>query len=318
MKIVLLDSFTLNPGDLSWEPLERLGEFVRYDRTEPADVVARAKGADVILTNKTDVTREVIAELDGLRYIGVQATGYNVVDVDAAAERGVLVCNVPAYSTESVAQTVFAHLLAHTQHVRDHDVAVHQGRWSSCVDFCYWDYPLIELSGLTMGIVGFGQIGRATAKIATAFGMKVVAYNRSTVKDAGDGVEMVELERVFAESDVVSVHCQLTAETEKMIDGRLISLMKAGAMLINTSRGGLVDEGALAEALNEGRIAGAGLDVLSIEPPSADNPLLTAKNCTITPHIAWATKAARQRCLTAVADNIAAFAAGEPVNVVNM
>ena len=318
MKIVLLDSYTLNPGDLSWQPLERLGEFVRHERTEPADVIERASGAEVILTNKTLISRDIIFAMDGLRYIGVLATGYNVVDVEAAAERGVVVCNVPAYSTESVAQTVFAHILAHTQHVGDHDRAVHQGRWSSCVDFCYWDSPLIELSGLTMGIIGFGQIGRAAARIALAFGMKVVAYNRSVVKDAPKGVEMVELERVFGESDVVSIHCPLTDETDELVDERLISLMRSNAILINTSRGGIIDEQALADALNDCRIAGAGLDVLSAEPPGADNPLLKAKNCTITPHIAWATKAARQRCLTAVADNIAAFAAGKPINVVNI
>lgn len=317
MKIVLLDSYTLNPGDLSWEPLEVLGDFVRYERTEPADVIERAAGAEVILTNKTVLSREIIFALDGLRYIGVLATGYNVVDVDAAKERGVVVANVPAYSTASVAQTVFAHILAHTQHVGDHDRAVHQDRWSNCVDFCYWDYPLIELADLTMGIVGFGQIGRATAKIANAFGMKVIAHNRSAVKDAPEDVEMVEIERVFGESDIVSIHCPLTDETDKLVGERLISLMKSDAILINTSRGGIIDEQALADALNEGRIAGAGLDVLSTEPPSAGNPLLSAKNCTITPHIAWATKAARQRCLKAVADNIAAFAAGKPINIVN-
>ena len=318
MKIVLLDSFTLNPGDLGWEPLEALGEFVRYDRTDEADVIARADGAEVILSNKTLLSRETIFALKDLRYIGVLATGYNVVDADAAKQRRVILTNVPAYSTDSVAQTVFAHILAHTQHVSDHSRQINKGRWTNSIDFSYWDYPLIELAGLTMGIVGFGQIGRATERIARAFGMKVLVHSRSQPEEMPDGVEMASLEQVFSDSDVVSIHCPLTDATDKLVDGEHIGMMKASAILINTSRGGVIDEQPLADALNSDQIAGAGLDVLSTEPPKGDNPLLSAKNCTITPHIAWATKAARQRCLTAVANNIAAFQAGKPVNVVNM
>lgn len=318
MKIALLDSFRSNPGDLDWEPLEKLGDFVRYEQDPCADIVARASGVEVVLVNKAVLSRETIYSLDDLRYIGSLATGYDNIDIDAARERGIIVTNVPAYSTESVAQMVFAHILVHFQHIRDHDMTVHQGKWSRCTNFCYWDYPLIELSGQTMGMVGFGQIGRATARIATAFGMKVIAYNRSNIDNIPVGVEMVGLEQVFSDSDIVSIQCQLTSETEKLVNQQLLSLMKKNALLINTSRGGLIDEQALADVLNNDKIAGAGLDVLSNEPPSVDDPLLSAKNCIITPHIAWATKAARQRCLAAAADNITAFVAGKSVNVVNV
>ncbi|MBI9017613.1 MAG: D-2-hydroxyacid dehydrogenase [Phycisphaerae bacterium] len=317
MNIVLLDSYTLNPGDLSWGPLETLGEFIRYERTKPTDIIERAKDAEIILTNKTVITKEIISSLKKLRYIGVLATGYNVIDVDAARAAGVIVTNVPAYSTDSVAQTVFAHVLAHCQHVGDHDKAVHQGRWSDCKDFSYWDYPLIELADLTLGIVGLGHIGRAVGRIGYAFGMRVTAFNRSELNDVPPYITMTSLAEIFNDSDIISINCALTAETEKMVSRKLIAQMKPSARIFNASRGGIIDEQGLADALNQGQIAGAGLDVLSTEPPSADNPLLTAKNCTITPHIAWATKAARGRCLRAVADNIAAFIDGKPANVVN-
>jgi glycerate dehydrogenase len=317
MKIVVLDGYTLNPGDLSWGRLETLGECTVYDRTAPEDVVERAGEAEIVLTNKTILSADVIRRLTRLRYIGVLATGYNVVDVEAAGERGILVTNVPSYGTRSVAQMVFAHLLNLTQHVAHHAGTVREGRWAACPDFCYWDMPLLELAGLTLGIVGFGRIGRAVAGLARAFGMKVIVYDVIVPAEMPDGCRMAELEEVFRDADVLSLHCPLTPRTEKLVNAERLALMKPTAFLINTSRGPLIDEPALAEALNAGRLAGAGLDVLSAEPPAADNPLLTAKNCYITPHIAWATRSARQRLLSIAIDNVAAFVAGKPQNVVN-
>jgi len=316
-KIVVLDGFTLNPGDLSWEGLERLGECTVYDRSAPEQTLERAKDAEIILTNKTLVCREVIDKLAGLRYIGVLATGYNVVDIEAALERGIPVTNVPAYGTDSVAQMVFAHLLNLTQNVGHHARTVREGRWCSEPDFCYWDTPLVELRGLTMGIIGLGQIGRAVAKLAIAFGMKVIAYDVAEPMQMPAGCEMVSLEQVFRQGDVVSLHCPLVPQTEKLVNERTLSLMKSTAFLINTSRGPLIDEPALAEALNAGKLAGAGLDVLSSEPPDQSNPLLKAKNCRITPHIAWATRAARSRLLNIAVENVAAFLHGRAKNVVN-
>ncbi len=317
MRIVVLDGYTLNPGDLSWGRLEALGDCSVYDRTALEDIVERAGDAEIVLTNKTVLSADVIRHLMRLRYIGVLATGYNVVDVEAANERGIPVTNVPSYGTTSVAQMVFAHLLNLTQHVAHHARTVRDGRWAACPDFCYWDMPLLELAGLTLGIVGFGRIGRAVAGLAQAFGMKVIVHDVIVPAEMPEGCRMVELEEVFREADVLSLHCPLTPRTGKLVNAERLALMKPTAFLINTSRGPLIDEPALADALNAGRLAGAGLDVLSTEPPAADNPLLTAKNCYITPHIAWATRSARQRLLSIAIDNVAAFIAGRPQNVVN-
>lgn len=317
MQIVVLDGYTLNPGDLSWGRLEALGTCRTYDRTLPEEVIARAKPADIVLVNKVELPGEIVSRLPKLKYVGVLATGYNIVDVEAARRRNIPVTNVPAYGTDSVAQMVFAHLLNLTQRVGRHAGTVRQGRWTGSQDFCYWDFPLVELAGLTMGIVGFGRIGRATARLATAFGMQVLAHDVIVPPDVPQTVETADLDRLFRRSDAVSLHCPLTPDTQNLVNADRLALMKRSAFLINTSRGPLVDEWALAEALNSGRIAGAGLDVLSTEPPPSDNPLLSAKNCFITPHIAWATKAARERLLETVVENVRAFLAGRPQNVVN-
>jgi glycerate dehydrogenase len=316
MQIVVLDGYTLNPGDLSWAPLEALAPTTIYDHTPPDQTVARARDAQIVLTNKTVLSRDVIDQLPQLRYIGVLATGYNVVDLDAARRQNIPVTNVPNYATTSVVQSVFAHLLNLTLHVADHGRGVSAGRWTQNRDFCYWDFPLVELAGRTMGIVGFGRIGRATADVARAFGMNVLAYDPMPQTNTQD-VRFVDVDDLFRQSDVVSLHCPLTPATNKLVNAERLALMKPSAYLINTGRGPLVDEVALAEALNAGRLAGAGLDVLSVEPPPADNPLLTARNCCLTPHIAWATVAARQRLLDIAVDNVRAFLAGQPQNVVN-
>jgi glycerate dehydrogenase len=313
--IVVLDAFSLNPGDLSWGRLEAIGDCTFYDRTSAERLVERLRDTDIVLTNKARLPRDVITALPRLKFIGVTATGYDVVDVQAAGERGIVVTNVPLYGTASVAQMVLAHLLNLTQRVGDHARAVREGRWAAAADWCFWDFPLVELSGMSMGIIGYGWIGRATAQLAKAFGMRVLAHNRSPV-DPSQGVHVVDRETVFRESDVVSLHCPLTPDTRKLVNRERLALMKPTAFLINTSRGPLVDEAALADALNAGRLAGAGLDVLESEPPSADNPLFTAKNCYITPHIAWATRASRQRLLDEAVENVAAFLRGEPRNVV--
>ena len=317
MKIIVLDGHTLNPGDLSWKDLEALGDCTIYDRSTLEQVIPRAIVAEIILTNKTVLSAEIISSLTKLQYIGVLATGYNVVDVEAAGEQGIPVSNVPTYGTLSVAQMTFAHLLNLTQNVGHHARTVSKGRWSECPDFCYWDIPLIELQGLTMGIIGLGRIGRATARLANAFGMKVIAYDIVSPSRIPEGCEMVKLDDIFRKSDVISLHCPLTPETENLINTQRLALMKSTAFLINTSRGPLVDEQALADALNNEKLAGAGLDVLSVEPATEQNPLITAKNCFITPHIAWATRAARERLLQVAVDNVAAFLAGKPQNVVN-
>lgn len=315
-RIVVLDAYTLNPGDLSWDELRELGECTIYDRTPADAVVDRARDAAIVLTNKTPVPAEAIERLDQLEYIGVLATGYNIVDAGAARQRGIPVTNVPTYGTNAVAQMTMAHVLNLTQHVGYHAEAVRNGRWADCDDFCFWDRPLIELNGLTMGIVGFGRIGQATARLALALGMRVLVHTPEEVQ-AQQGVEPVSLDRLLRESDVVSLHCPLTEETHHLINGPRLAMMKPSALLINTSRGPLVDEPALAAALNEGRIAGAGLDVLSVEPPPPDHPLPAAKNCYVTPHIAWAARASRQRLMQIAVDNIRAFLSGEPRNVVN-
>jgi glycerate dehydrogenase len=317
MKAVVLDGHTLNPGDLTWRGLEELMECEIYDRTSPDDIVVRSADADILLTNKTALSREIIGQLPHLRYIGVLATGHNIVDAGAARERNIPVTNVPDYGTASVAQMVFAHLLNLTLHVGHHARTVRDGRWGTSDDFCYWDFPLVELQNLTLGIIGFGRIGSATARLATAFGMRVVANDRTPPASPPEGVDFLTVDEVLAKSDVVSLHCPLTPETRGLVNRRRLSLMKTTAFLINTSRGPLLDEQALADALNSGAVAGAGLDVLSAEPPGPDNPLLGARNCFITPHIAWATRSARQRLLETVVKNVRAFMEGQPQNVVN-
>ncbi len=315
MKIVILDGYTLNPGDLSWDDLKKLGVCTIYDRTPPEQVIKRACDAEIVLTNKTVLDAETIGALPNLKYIGVLATGYNVVDIVAASKRDILVTNVPTYGTRSVAQMTFALLLELTQHVGHHSQTVRNGRWCDSPDFCYWDYPLVELDGLTMGLIGYGRIGQATADIAKAFGMKVLAYDPAITTPDYPGI--TDLGTLLRSSDVVSLHCPLTADTQCLINAERLALMKPTAFLINTARGPLVDEQALAVALNAGKLAGAGLDVLSVEPARPDNPLLKAKNCVITPHIAWATRAARSRLMGIATENVRAFLAGNPGNVVN-
>ena len=320
-KIVVLDGYTLNPGDLTWKGMESLGKCTVYNRTPPEEVVPRAQDSEIVLTNKTVLSSGVINQLPKLRYIGVLATGYNVVDTETAHTRSIPVTNVPAYGTQSVAQMVFAHLLNLAQHVAHHAETVKCGRWTSNPDFCYWDMPLIELAGLTMGIIGFGRIGRVVANLAMAFGMKVIAYDIVTPSKMPGGFpgecQFVKMDDIFRISDVISLHCPLTPQTKNIINKERLERMKKTAFLINTSRGPLVDEQALAQALNNERIGGAGLDVLSGEPPEKNNPLLKAKNCFITPHIAWATRAARERLLKIAVDNVASFLEGTPQNVVN-
>ena len=317
MKIAVLDGYTLNPGDLSWASLEKLGRCSIFGRTSPEETVARATNHEIVLTNKTVLSREILRQLPRLRYIGVLATGYNVVDLDIAREQHITVCNVPDYATPSVVQMVFAHLLNLTLHAADHGRSVAEGRWSQSDDFCYWDFPLTELAGLTFGVVGFGRIGQAAAAVAQAFGMNVLVHDVRPPSAAPAGIRFVGLGELFRDSDVVSLHCPLTPATQGLIDTERLATMKPSAYLINTGRGPLIDERALADALNSGRLAGAGLDVLSTEPPPADHPLLTAKNCCITPHIAWATRAARRRLLDVAVANVRDFLAGTPQNVVN-
>jgi len=316
MNIVVLDGHTLNPGDLDWGDLKALGKCEVFDRTPGEQIHSRAKYAEILLSNKTPLTKETLNELPKLKYIGVLATGYNVIDIEAAKARGIIVTNVPTYGTRSVAQMTMALLLELTQHAGHHSQRVRDGGWSSSEDWCFWDHPLIELDGLKMGLVGFGRIGRAVAELAKAFGMKVQVTTRDNPENPPDGIDFVELDELFRTSDVVSLHCPLTPETHRLANIDRIGLMKPSAFLINTSRGPLIDDGALAEALNENRIAGAALDVLSSEPPQSYNPLLTAKNCVITPHIAWATRAARSRLMKAATENVCAFIAGNPTNVV--
>ena len=309
MKIVVLDGYAANPGDLSWEPLAALGELQVYDRTPADETAGRIADADMILTNKTIISRELMAGAKNLKYVGVLATGYNVVDVAAARELGVTVSNIPAYSTDSVAQMVFALLLEICHHVGHHSAAVHAGRWTANKDFCFWDYPLMELAGKTMGIIGYGRIGRETARLARAFGMKVLA----AAPHAQDP-EVVSLDELLAKSDVISLHCPLTTENAGMINAETIAKMKDGVILINTARGPVVDEAALREALLSGKVQAAAVDVVSAEPIRADNPLLGLDNCLITPHIAWAPRESRQRLMDVAVENVAAFLRGEVQN----
>ncbi|MBP5366803.1 MAG: D-2-hydroxyacid dehydrogenase [Bacteroidales bacterium] len=314
MKIVVLDGFCLNPGDLSWQGFEQLGNLEVYDRTPHEALIERSADAEALITNKTVIGAVDMAQLPHLKYIGVLATGYNVVDIAEARRRGIVVTNIPAYSTNSVAQMVFAHILNITHSVAHYATQSSQGQWSACADFSYVDTPLIELSGKTIGIVGLGNIGMAVAQIAKAFGMKVLALTSKKPSDLPEGVERADLSRLFTEADIVTLHCPLTEQTRHIVSSATLSLMKPTAILINTGRGPLVDEAALADALNNKRIMAAGLDVLSTEPPKADNPLLTARNCFITPHIAWATREARSRLMDIAVANLKAFLDGKTVN----
>ncbi len=317
MKIVVLDGYTLNPGDLNWDALSALGETAVYDRTPASEILARIGDAEAVYTNKTPLTRETILACPNLKFIGVLATGYNVVDVAAAKERGIPVCNVPTYGTAAVGQFAIAMLLEICHHVAHHSEAVHEGRWSSNLDWCFWDYPLIELEGKTMGVVGFGRIGQRTGEIAKALGMRVLAYD-SYPNDAGRGIgTYVDLDTLLRESDVISLHCPLFPETKGMINATSIAKMKNGVILLNNSRGPLIVEQDLADALNSGKVYAAGLDVVSEEPISPDNPLLAAKNCLITPHISWAPKESRARLMKTAVDNLANWQSGKPTNVVN-
>ena len=317
MKIVVLDGFTLNPGDLSWGALEALGDVTVYDRTPGEQIVSRIADAEAILTNKTPVSAETLAACPGVRYIGVLATGYNVVDVEAAKKRSIPVCNIPTYGTAAVAQFAIAMLLEICHRVAHHSDAVHAGRWSGSVDWCFWDYPLIELAGKTMGIVGFGRIGQRTGEIAKALGMRVLANDSQESESGRDIGSYVDLDTLLRESDVISLHCPLFPQTKGIINRDSIAKMKDGVILLNNSRGPLIVEKDLADALNSGKVYAAALDVVSEEPIRAGNPLLTAKNCILTPHISWAPKESRQRLMDAAVANVDAWKSGAPVNVVN-
>ncbi|MEZ5005838.1 MAG: D-2-hydroxyacid dehydrogenase [Bacteroides graminisolvens] len=314
MKIVVLDGYGLNPGDLSWDAVSQLGELTVYDRTSSEEVIARSAGAEAILTNKTVITAEIMEALPDLKYIGVLATGYNVVNIDVAREKGIVVTNIPAYSTPSVAQMVFAHILNIAQQVQHHSEEVRKGRWTNNADFCFWDTPLIELREKKIGLVGLGHTGFNTARIAIGFGMQVTAYTSKSSLQLPPEIKKRTLDELFSECDIVSLHCPLTDETKELVNAERLRLMKPTAILINTGRGPLVNEQDLADALNAGKLYAAGLDVLSSEPPKADNPLLTARNCYITPHIAWASLEARTRLMDILVENIKAFQAGKPVN----
>lgn len=318
LSIVALDGFTLNPGDNPWDAVAALGRLTVHDRSPADQIIPRARDAQIILTNKTPLSDVTLGQLPNLRFIAVMATGYNIVDVAAARRRGIAVSNVPEYGSNSVAQLVFALLLEHCHRVALHDSAVKAGEWSASPDFCFWKTPLIELAGLTMGIVGFGRIGRRVGELAHAFGMNVLAHNRTRSNDPDYlPFRWASVEEVFAESDVVSLHIPQTDANEGMVNRRLLSSMKRSAILINTARGGLVNEQDLADALREGVLAGAAMDVVSAEPIAPTNPLLAAPNCIMTPHIAWATLAARRRLMAVTANNVAASLAGNPINVVN-
>lgn len=313
MKICILDGYSLNPGDLDWSHVERLGDVTLFDRTPADKIVERAADADIVLTNKVPFSADTLRQLPRLRFICVLATGYNIIDTEAAARQGVVVANIPAYSTMSVAQMAFAHILNITNHVASYAREVADGKWTNCPDFCFWDSALTELAGKTMGIVGLGNTGMATARIAVAMGMKVVAMTSKSADTLPEGITPAPLDDVLASADVVSLHCPLTPSTRHLINAASIAKMKPSAILINTGRGPLVDEQAVADALNGGRLAAFGADVLSQEPPRGDNPLLSARNCFLTPHIAWATLEARTRLMSTATENVRQFIAGEPV-----
>jgi glycerate dehydrogenase len=318
MKLVVLDGYTLNPGDLSWDGIKKIGNLEVHDRTPESLILERCRGAEIIFTNKTPLRESVLSQLPELKYIGVLATGYNVVDVDYAKTRGIAVANIPGYGTASVVQMTFALLLELCQHVQSHSDSVRKGDWAASPDFCYWNYPLIELEGKSIGIIGFGSIGQKVADIATAFGMNIIGFSRTRSDQSHrKNFKWAELNDLLKESDVVSVHCPLFPETQGIINKDSLKLMKRTAFFLNTSRGPLMVDQDLADALNQGIIAGAGIDVLSVEPPSADNPLFKAKNCLITPHIAWATKEARSRLMGIAENNLSSFLNQKPVNIVN-
>lgn len=319
MKIVILDARALNPGDLSYDVVRQFGEVTEYQHTDTEEeTIARIGSAEIILVNKVPINERILAACPNIHLICVQATGYNIVDVDAAAKRNIPVCNVPSYGTAAVAQFTFALMLELCHRIGHHDHAVHEGKWCQCTNFCFWDTPQMELGGKTLGIVGFGRIGQAVAKLGQAFGMKILAYSRTPKPAQGDLAAFVDLDTLLAQSDFVTLHCPLFAGNAKMINAESIAKMKDGAVLINTARGGLVDETALRDALVSGKLSGAAVDVISQEPMCEDNPLLSAPNCIITPHIAWAPKESRQRLLGCVVENIRCFLEGKPQNVVNM
>lgn len=318
MKIVVLDGYTLNPGDLTWKGLENIGQLTVYDRTPESKIIDRIGDAEIVFTNKTPLTREIFEKAPQIRYVGVLATGYNVVDIEAAKDKGIVVTNIPTYGTDAVAQYTFALLLEMCHHVWAHSEAVKQGAWTRSLDFCFWNYPLIELAGKTMGIIGLGRIGRSVARIAQAFGLSVLAYDEYPNKELEtDTLRYVDLEELLANSDVISLHCPLFESTQGIINKDTIAKMKDGVMIINTSRGPLIIDQDLADALNSGKVSGAALDVVSVEPIEESNPLLKAKNCIITPHIAWAPKESRERLMNIAVDNLEKFLNGNPVNVVN-
>ncbi len=318
MKIVVLDGYTLNPGDLNWEGMKALGDFTCYDRTENSEIVNRIGDAEAVIINKTPLTKETLDACPGIKYIGVLATGYNVVDVEAAAAKGIPVCNIPTYGTTAVSQFAFALLLNICHHVQEHSDTVHAGDWTKCQDFCYWNFPLTELAGKTLGIIGYGRIGQATAKIARGFSMKVLAYDEYQNKDLeNEDMSYAPLDDVLAKSDMISLHCPLFPSTEGIINRDNIARMKDGVIIINTSRGPLIVEQDLADALNSGKVRAAGLDVVSTEPIKADNVLLKAKNCILTPHIAWAPQESRARLMSIAVDNLKGFLNGKVINQVN-
>ena len=319
MKLVITDGYCENPGDLSWEPLKQFGELVIYDRTEDDEdkIIDRIGDADIAIINKVPITERIMDACPNLKAIAILATGYNVVDIDAAKKRGIHVCNVPAYGTDAVAEFAMSLLLELCHHVGHHADAVKEGRWENCPDFCFWDYPLMDLHGKTMGIIGFGRIGRTTGKLANAFGMKVLATGSRPTPEGEALADYVDLDTLLARSDVIALHCPLLPGTKDIICRKNIEKMKDGVIIINNARGGCVVEQDLADALNSGKVAAAGLDVVSTEPISGDNPLLTAKNCIITPHISWASRECRQRILDTTVENVRSFLAGTPKNVVN-
>ena len=319
MKIVVLDGYTENPGDLSWDELGKLGDLTVYDRTADGDIVSRIGDAELVITNKTPISRDTLERCPSVRYIGVLATGYNVVDTGAAKEKGIPVTNIPAYGTETVAQYAISLLLEICGHVGHHSEAVHGGRWESCEDFCFWDFPMIELCGKTMGIIGYGKIGQAVGRIAQAFGMKVLAFaNHRRPELESETCRYTDLEELLEKSDVISLHCPLFPDTEGIINRETIAKMKDGVIIINNSRGQLIVEQDLADALESGKVLAAGVDVVSTEPIKGENPLLKAPNCIITPHISWAAKEASERLMNIAVDNVKQFLAGTPVNVVNL
>jgi glycerate dehydrogenase len=317
MKIVILDGYTENPGDLSWNGFEALGELTIYDRTPESKIIERINGNEGVITNKTPISRETLEACPEIKYIGVLATGYNVVDVVAAKERNIPVCNIPTYGTATVGQFAIGLLLEICHHIGHHDRAVHEGRWEKNVDWCFWDYPLIELSTKTMGIIGFGRIGQTTGQIARALGMKIIAFDEIENESGRAIASYVSIDRLFSESDVITLHCPLFPATQGIINKNSIKKMKDGVILLNNSRGALIVEQDLADALNSGKVFAAGLDVVSTEPIQGNNPLLGAKNCVITPHISWASKESRQRLMDISVENIRAFINGNPINVVN-